>query len=293
MSIKYIFDFIFNTHTSSEEESETESEEESESERESETESEREESEFLLTVTKSPEDSRDWIGESIFPAELSLPKILDYRKELQPIRNQGAQGSCAAQSSSCMKEWQERRDIELNTYMSPQFIYNNRENEGEGMYGRDVMRILSKLGCCLEKDYEYGKVEDQEEIDDQLYEKALNFRIKAYAQIKTIDGCKKALFQNGPCLITFPVYNHSTTMWKPEKINQKMSGGHAMTIVGYNKEGFIIRNSWGQGWGDNGYCIYPFDDFGMHWEIWTTIDDKSNEIPEITTKNKCCIFLRK
>ena len=39
--------------------------------------------------------------------------------------------------------------------------------------------------------------------------------------------------------------------------------------------GFIIRNSWGPYWGDNGYCYYSYQDWGSHWEIWTTIDDKS------------------
>ena len=50
-----------------------------------------------------------------------------------------------------------------------------------------------------------------------------------------------------------------------------------MTVIGYTKEGFIIRNSWGVFWGDKGYCIYPYSDWGAHYEIWTTIDDKSSE----------------
>ena len=30
--------------------------------------------------------------------------------------------------------------------------------------------------------------------------------------------------------------------------------GHAVTIVGYTSDRFIIRNSWGEGWGDNGFA---------------------------------------
>ena len=76
-----------------------------------------------------------------------LPNIVDYRNELQPVRNQGNQGTCYAQSAACMKEWQEKKDYNLNEYLSPQFFYNNRdymnddikENDGDnGMTGRDV-----------------------------------------------------------------------------------------------------------------------------------------------------------
>lgn len=36
-------------------------------------------------------------------------------------------------------------------------------------------------------------------------------------------------------------------------------GGHAMTIVGYNTEGFIVKNSWGKNFGDNGYVVISYD----------------------------------
>ncbi len=36
-------------------------------------------------------------------------------------------------------------------------------------------------------------------------------------------------------------------------------GGHAVTIVGYNETGFIIKNSWGIDWGDEGYAIVSYD----------------------------------
>jgi hypothetical protein len=67
---------------------------------------------FSLVV--SPIDNRDYIAESIYPKTLSIPKSLDLTKKLQPVRDQGNQGTCAAQSAACMKEYQEYIDIDSN-----------------------------------------------------------------------------------------------------------------------------------------------------------------------------------
>lgn len=235
---------------------------------------------FTKNIVRSPEDSRDWIGESIFSDKTVLPKEYNVMKDLQPIRNQGSQGSCAGQTAACMKEWQEKQDVQTDRHFSPQFVYNNRENQTtEGMYGRDVMKILQTMGCCFESDYKYGTIEGKEEIDEETYEKAKNFKISHYAQVKTIDGLKRALYTNGPCYIAVPTYNNGTRMWKPNP-GETMDGGHAMTVVGWDKKGFIIRNSWGDEWGDNGYCHFPYEDFGLQWEIFTTIDENSDKVPD-------------
>jgi len=59
-------------------------------------------------------------------------------------------------------------------------------------------------------------------------------------------------------------------------------GGHAMLIVGYDTEArmYLVRNSWGEQWGDRGYCRIPFamvDDPAMSWDFWTV---RSIEEPE-------------
>jgi C1A family cysteine protease len=247
-------------------------------------------SSIILNVIPSPPDERDWIAESVYRKRdlVSFPSTLDYRPLLQPIRSQWGLGTCAAQTASCMKEWQEKNDVNINEYMSPQFIYNNRSNEGEGMFGRDVMKILQTKGCCRERIFPYKR--QQEGVTQEAIDDAKKFTIKSYANVATMDGLKMSLYNNGPCYISFPCFNYSTIFWKQANTDQKRLGGHAVAVVGYDKKGFILRNSWGINWGDNGYTIYPYEDFGSHWDIWTCVDEKSST-PDDNDKLKGCCFM--
>lgn len=242
---------------------------------------------FALNARQPTPDDRDYVYENIRTASYSTNNMCDYRDQLMPVRNQGAQGTCYAQTAACVKEWQEKNTMTNDSYFSPQFIYNNRDywnndkqdgedaNEDYGMQGRDVMKILKHCGVCKETVYPYGTIEQACDIDPAIIESAKENNIKGYAKVNTLDGLKKSLMDNGPCLIAFPVYNYTAQLWiKGEE--DAFLGGHAMTVVGYDTNNFIIRNSWGDEWGDKGYAYYKFDDWGAHWECWTTIDDLTN-----------------
>ena len=251
-------------------------------------------SSIILNFTPSPFDSRDWF---IASNRQDLPQELDLREELLPIRNQGHQGTCYAQSIACAKEWQEKKNIGFKDYFSPQFIYNQRFNKYDenqendyGMFGRDVMKLILTVGICPEKAYPYGIIEHKDNIPPEIFKQALNYKIKSYARINSIESLKISLSKNGPCLIGFPIFNLGMEMWKKKKESDASLGGHAMTVVGYTLDSFIIRNSWGKYWGDNGYCYYKFSDWGSHWEIWTIVDDLStidnNSIVKKNINNK-------
>lgn len=232
-------------------------------------------SQYKFDLQKSPVDPRDFILETIYPESVKLPDIWDLTPYMRPVRDQGSEGTCSAQTAAAMKEWQEYSDVGLAEHMSPWFVYQLRENAGQaGMYPRNTMDILYKIGIVTESDYRYL---NNKPITEELKSKASKYKIQGYAQINTLDSLKKALFANGPCYIAFPVYNpNRMDFWKPDYTGQQMQGGHAVTVAGYLKDRFIIRNSWSEQWGQNGYCFYPFSDFGMHWEIWTAIDADSN-----------------
>lgn len=57
-------------------------------------------------------------------------------------------------------------------------------------------------------------------------------------------------------------------------------GGHAVTIVGYDTHGFIIKNSWGTNWGDAGYARIAFDYHSLYATEAVLIDGVSIQPPD-------------
>ncbi len=260
---------------------------------------------YTLGAIPSVRDDRDFkypLNRSRSPT----PAALDLRNGLMSIRDQGKQDTCVAQAGACCKEYQERREIGFNQYLSPQFIYNNRTNyPGVGMSVRDMMRILKDKGIAQEVNFKYGNQLIKDAITDIAKADALNFRIRSYAQIAfaynsngtpayshNIDAVKQALVENGPTIIVLPVYNYATNFWYKPSDNAAIIGWHAVAIVGYNAGGFIIRNSWGRGWGDDGYCEMSYSDYNLHPmnEHWTMVDDKSNLIKSAKDDCKCTLM---
>ncbi len=240
---------------------------------------------YLLNVRPSPVDARDRRASAIYPV-VSLPAELDLRPKLQPIRDQGDQSACAAMAGAAMKECQEFTDALLNEYFSPQFIYNLRDGDDEGMYMRDLMNILRKAGDCTEKVFQYGSDGKPPQI---ALNEAKNYIIQSYAAVESVDELKTALYLNGACIIAVPVYNYSERMWY-QNPGEELLGGHALTVVGYNdlKRKFLIRNSWSKDWGQSGYCEMPYEDFKLAYEYWTTIDEKSYP-PEPEPQKRGCL----
>lgn len=49
----------------------------------------------------------------------------------------------------------------------------------------------------------------------------------------------------------------------------RADGGHAVAIVGYTEQGFIIQNTWGPDWGAGGFALLPYEDYLLHaTDVW-------------------------
>lgn len=85
----------------------------------------------------------------------------------------------------------------------------------------------------------------------------------------TLETLKKVLCSNYPVLIglrLFSSFNQKLehkkgTIIMPNLFQDKLLGGHALMMTGYNDEDqtFTARNSWGPDFGDEGYCYIPYE----------------------------------
>jgi C1A family cysteine protease len=79
----------------------------------------------------------------------------------------------------------------------------------------------------------------------------------------TIDMIKNALYNSGPLPAAFNVYGDffSYKSGVYSVTSTSFQGRHAVTIVGYDDvaKALIVKNSWGTGWGENGYFRVGYD----------------------------------
>jgi hypothetical protein len=186
---------------------------------------------------------------------MEIPKKYSYKKYLPEVINQGSRPICVPCSVSAYINWNKNLETGDNAHdnkVDLSQIYKSRTTEGDnGMSFKDALHFLRHEGV---------KTEDGV------------FKIKRYAKIGSEIQLKQAIVMNGPCVGGLPVYNEYGDDFWVKYHNSKLQGGHAISIVGYNEEGFIIRNSWGKRYGNNGYSVMPYDDFGAFMEIWTVVD---------------------
>jgi C1A family cysteine protease len=91
-------------------------------------------------------------------------------------------------------------------------------------------------------------------------------RIPFYQELGVVEDQKRWLDQYGPLVATF-VLHVDLDGWKPNATNTGVykwdrvsgtNGNHIALVVGYDdvKQAWIIKNSWGKGWGDNGFVHF-------------------------------------
>jgi hypothetical protein len=206
-----------------------------------------------------------------------LPAKADLRPYMTRIEDQGRLSSCVANAVAGAYEYLVKRHQGDDAYdVSRLFIYYNArqvggsEHEDQGAVIGDAIQSLSDHGACSETTWPYEEARVNETPSEQAYEEGQAFVVQDVQQVPTtLPAWKTCLAEGHPIIFGLLLFKSFDSHRKrgvvpvpsPSEASRESHGGHAMLCVGYSDPDrvFVVRNSWGSGWGDGGYCYVPYD----------------------------------
>jgi len=249
-------------------------------------------------------DHRDFLYAAPPATAAALPTKVDLRPQCPPVYDQGQLGSCTANAIAGAIEFDQKKQKIPEYTPSRLFIYYiERVLEGtspsvdSGAQIRDGIKSVAAQGACKETTWPYSdqntdpnpcpNCEFAKKPPANCFSEAKLHKIKVYqrlnsAVVNTLKGCLAA---GNPFVFGFTVYESFESQQVADSgilpmpgPQERVVGGHAVMAVGYDDstQYFIIRNSWGDSWGQKGYFMMPYgyitnsnlaDDF---WTIQTT-----------------------
>lgn len=215
-----------------------------------------------------------------------LPESANLQRFAPSVGNQGQQGSCVAWSSAygarSILESSRTGQPGDNVKFSPAFLYNQIGLDGcQGSYIIRAMEFMTKQGSVPYNDFEYTDQDCSRQPDRTLISKANEFKMRGFNRLSAGDrndqidmrAIKENLAQGAPVVIGMMVGQSfmqgmlGQDVWNPEPGDDQQVGfgGHAMCVVGYDDKkyggAFLIMNSWGPEWGNNGFGWVRYQHF--------------------------------
>jgi C1A family cysteine protease len=225
-------------------------------------------------------------------ANPSFPASMDWRNYCSPVENQKNLGSCTANAAVGVVEYFERRAFGKYIDGSRLFVYKTTRNlmgvTGDtGAWLRDTMGALTLCGVAPEKYWPYVVADFDNDPSAFVYALADNYEALRYfchdplgqnvPRDRVLARVKAFLAAGIPSMFGFVGFGSFGKSDVKGGISfpcpgERAKWGHAIMALGYddnkkitntqcNKKttgALLIRNSWGTGWGDNGYGWLPY-----------------------------------
>ncbi len=238
-------------------------------------------------------DVRDWFYQ---PGLAALPDQIINCDSVPRILDQGTEGACTGFALAAVINFLLAARNREDRSVSPRMLYEmaRRYDEwpGEGYEGssaRGAMKGWVAHGVCNAESWPMEK-KGAKYFSPALAQEAQLTPGGAYYRVmhKQVRDMHAALNECGILYVTLMVHagwNDPQPFEKPLsyvengnlrertmaliKRQGRADGGHAVAIVGYTREGFIIQNSWGESWGAGGFALLPYEDYMLHaTDVW-------------------------
>lgn len=207
----------------------------------------------------------------------SVPATLNYGPKMNPVKNQGGCGSCwafaAADALSARHAVKNNELIDISEKHMLDCTYPDSKDGCQGGNSDTAWRNVARKGVAGQESYHSYNARDDTCPSDSQFD-ANGFARKVFAGTHKEDptvhqyftgkqDMKEELFKYGPCVMYMGADSAFSRMGKGIWRCGSTRINHAITVVGYGRENgenyWMIKNSWGTGWGDNGFGRISMD----------------------------------
>ncbi|MGH3022546.1 MAG: C1 family peptidase [Gaiellaceae bacterium] len=234
----------------------------------------------ILNVRPSRKVEEDWTFEVAAAADLvaaapAVPSTKDLRADWWKIGDQGTTGSCVGWATAdSVLRWHfvKAGRLPQTSLLSPRFIWMASKEtdqfitrptgfiETEGTSLKAALDIARKYGVVRDATLSFKSGKLYPGQANTFYAIAAQRKILAYFNLgRSLSNWRTWLATKGPIVTRLNVDDtwdlaSDTDGELEEYLPETTRGGHAVALVGYRPGSFIVRNSWGTGWGDNGFA---------------------------------------